>query len=63
MLRKIFMVKPDSKLVTTHKLFTVVVKFFVMSKIEIINKSTSAYRLVNPDFLLRCGIDFRLEAL
>ena len=51
MLRKIFIVKPDSKPVTTHKLFTVVVKFLIMSKIEIINESTSSYRLMNLDFL------------
>ena len=51
------------KLLPAHKLFTIIIKFFVMSKIEVIDKSASSYCLMNPDFLLLCRIDFRLEAL
>ncbi len=51
------------KALTSHKLFTFIIQGFVVTKVEVIDISASAYRLVNPDFLLRCGIDFRLEAL
>lgn len=61
MLRQIFVVKPDSEFVTAHKLFTVFVKLFVMSQIEIIDKSAGSYRPVNPGFLFLCRIYFRFE--
>ena len=63
MVRKILIVKPDSKFVTTHKLFAFIVKFFVMSEIEVIDESTSTYCFLNFYFLCFCWIDFRFEAL
>ena len=63
MVRKILIVKPDSKFATTHKPFPIFVKFLIMSKIEVIDKSTSSYCFIDPDFLFFCRIDFRFEAL
>ena len=63
MTRKILIVKPNSKLTAAHKLFSTFIKFLVMSKIEVIDKSASTYCFTNPDFLLLCRIYFRLEAL
>ena len=60
---EVFIVKPYTKALTSHKLFTFIIQGFVVTKVEVIDISASAYRLVDPDFLLRCGIDFRLEAL
>ena len=51
MLRKIFIVKPDPKPAAAHKLFAIVIKLFVMSKVEIIDKSTGSYCLANPGLL------------
>ena len=63
MVRKIFIVEPYSKLAAAHKLFATFMKFLIMSKIEVIDKSASTYCFTNPDFLLLCWIYFRLEAL
>ena len=63
MVWKILVVKPDTKRFTTHKLFAIIIKFFIMSKIEVIDVPTSSYRLAYLDFLLFCWIYFRLEAL
>ena len=46
-----------------HKPFTIFMKLFIMSKIEIIDKSTGSYRLTNLNLLLLGWIYFRLEAL
>ena len=61
--RKILIVKPYSELTAAHKLFPIFMKFLIMSKIEVIDKSASTYCFTNPDFLLLCWIYFRLEAL
>ena len=63
MIRKILIVKPNSKLAAAHKLFATFMKLLIMSKIEVIDKSASTYCFTNPDFLLLCWIYFRLEAL
>ena len=63
MVWKILIVKPDSKLVTAHKLFPIFMKFLIMSKIEVIDKSTSTCCFMNSDFLFLCRIYFRFEAL
>ncbi len=63
MVRKILIIKPDSKFVTAHKLFAFIMKSFVMSEIEVVNISTSSYCFTNLDFLFLCRIYFRLEAL
>ena len=63
MVRKILIVKPYSKLATAHKLFATFMKFLVMSKIEVIDKSASTYCFTNLDFLVLCRIYFRLKAL
>ena len=51
MIRKIFIVKPDSEFTAAHKLFTIVMKFPVMSKIEVIDKSTGSNCFTNLAFL------------
>ena len=38
-------------------------KFLIMSKIEVVDKSTSTYCFTNFDFLFLCRIYFRFEAL
>ena len=63
MARKKLIVEPYSKLAAAHKLFATFMKFLIMSKIEVIDKSASTYCFTNPDFLLLCWIYFRLEAL
>ena len=63
MLWKVFMIQPDSEFTAAHEFFAILIKFFVMGQIEIVNKSTSSYCFMNPDFLLFCRMDFRLEAL
>ena len=63
MARKKLIVEPYSKLAAAHKLFATFMKFLIMSKIEIIDKSASTYCFTNPDFLPLCWIYFRLEAL
>ena len=60
---KILIVEPYSELAAAHKLFDTFIKFLIMSKIEVIDKSASTYCFTNPDFLLFCWIYFRLEAL
>ena len=63
MARKIFIVELYSKLAAAHKLFATFMKFLIMSKIEVIDKSASTYCFTNLDFLLLCWIYFRFEAL
>ena len=63
MARKKLIVEPYSKLAAAHKLFATFMKFLIMSKIEVIDKSASTYCFTNLDFLLVCRIYFRLEAL
>ena len=52
MIRKKLIVKPYSKLAAAHKLSATFMKFLIMSKIEVIDKSTSSYRFANLDLLL-----------
>lgn len=47
------MIQPDSEFTAAHEFFAILIKFFVMGQIEIVNKSTSSYCFMNPDFLLR----------
>ena len=63
MARKKLIVEPYSELAAAHKLSATFMKFLIMSKIEVIDKSASTYRFTNFDFLLFCRIYFRLEAL
>ena len=63
MARKILIVEPYSKLTAAHKLSATFMKFLIMSKIEVIDKSASTYCFTNPDFLPLCWIYFRLETL
>ena len=63
MARKKLIVEPYDKLAAAHKLFATFMKFLIMSKIEVIDKSASTYSFTNFDFLLFCRIYFRLEAL
>ena len=63
MARKILIVEPYSKLTAAHKLSATFMKFLIMSKIEVIDKSASTYCFMNLDFLLLCRIYFRLKAL
>ena len=51
------------KLLTSHKLFTIIMQGFVVTKVEVIDISASAYRPADPGFLFFSWIDFRLEAL
>ena len=57
------MIQPDSEFTAAHEFFAILIKFFVMGQIEIVNKSTSSYCFMNPDFLLFCRMNFRPEAL
>ena len=63
MARKKLIVEPYSELAAAHKLSATFMKFLIMSKIEVIDKSASTYCFTNPDFLLLCRINFRFEAL
>ena len=63
MTRKKLIVEPYSKLATAHKFFATFMKFLIMSKIEVIDKSASTYCFTNLDSLLLCWIYFRFEAL
>ena len=62
MARKILIVEPYSKLTAAHKLSATFMKFLIMSKIEVIDKSASTYCFTSLYFLLLCWIYFRLEA-
>ena len=63
MARKKLIVEPNSKLAAAHKLFAAFMKFLIMSKIEVIDKSAGTYCFTNLDFLLLCRVYFRFEAL
>ena len=51
MLWKIFIIKPDSELIAAHKFFAIIIKFFIMSKIEVVDKPASSYCLTDLDLL------------
>ena len=59
----IFIVKPYAETLASHKLFTLIVQNFIMTKVEVIDISTGANSPVNLDFLFRCRIYLRFEAL
>ncbi len=63
MAQKKLIIEPYSKLAAAHKLFATFIKFLIMSKIKVIDKSASTYCFTNFDFLVLCGIYFRFEAL
>ena len=63
MTRKKLIVEPYSELTAAHILFAAFIRFLIMSKIEVLDKSASTYCFTNLDFLLLCWIYFRLEAL
>ena len=63
MFRKIFIVQPDTKQFSAHKWFAFFEKFFIMSKVEIVDVSTRSDCLTYLDFLFLCRIHFCFEAL
>ena len=63
MTRKKLIVEPYSELTAAHKLLASFMKFLIMIKIEVIDKSASTYCFTNLDVLLLCRVYFRFEAL
>jgi hypothetical protein len=60
---KKIVIKPYTEKLTTHKLFTVFVKFFIMGEVEIIDVSASSDGLIDFNYLFLIWIYFRFEAL